>query len=81
MHTVYYNYNNVSKPQLLHVSGQGPKHVGVEVLKLCCDSSELCEFVGLRGNEVWVNLTTGFYVEVKKEILVKWWYDQLDAAS
>lgn len=69
-HTVRYNYNNVSKRQFLHVSGQRPKLVGVEVLKHCCDSSEMCAFVGLRCNKVWVNLTTCFYTEAKQEIWV-----------
>jgi len=50
MHTVRCIYNNVSKFQLLLVSGQGPKHVGDEVLKHCCSSSELYAFVGLRCN-------------------------------
>jgi len=52
MYTVRYNYNNVSKRQLLHVSCQGAKHVGDEVLKHCCDSSEPCAFVGLCCNKV-----------------------------
>ena len=50
MHTVRCIYNNVSKFQLLLVSGQGLKHVGDEVLKHCCSSSELYAFVGLRCN-------------------------------
>ena len=80
-HSFYYDETVTTKahgsPQLQYCLktstptclSQGPKYVGGEVLKYCCDSSELCAFVGWRKN-VWVNLITGFYAGIKKEILV-----------